>query len=748
MQHKSQIGQPHRRLEGRLKVTGAAQYAGEYSAENLLYGYVVSSTIAKGEIKSITEAAARAVPGVVEIFTHNNRPTLAWFNFQYTDMAAAAGEHFKPLHNAKIMFWGQPIALVVADTFEGARYAASLLEIAYEEEAFQTDLKQSLSLAHKPGNKLVNFIKELAPSTQKEDFEKAWNGAAAQVSGEFYHSPEHHNPMELFATTTVYEGSGKVTIYDKTQGTNNVQVYIANVFGLHYKDVRVIAPYVGGAFGSGLRPQYQLFLSVLAALELKRNVRVTLDREQMFSIGHRPATWQQTRFGANAAGKLQALNHNAVGETSHFEDHAESVVNWGPVLYPSKQVLLDYKLASLDIFSPASMRAPGGATGMHPIEVTMDMLACELGIDPMELRLINYAERNEVEDKPFSSKELRECYRQGAEQFGWKDRPVEPRSLRRGNRLVGMGMATGTWDVMALPARAKAILTPEGKLQVSSAVTDIGTGTLTVMTQIAADELGLPLADVTFSYGDSKMPLAPIEGGSFTVGVVGSAINAAGKSLRKKLLKIAGDMPQSPFKKAEPEAVIFRDGFMLLKSDPTQKVALTAIVEANGGKAVSTTRTNIPHTHKLNKYSRSAHSAAFVEVEVDEELGTIYVTRAVTAVAAGKIVNPKTARSQILGGMVWGISKALQEGTLADANLGRYLNQNLAEYHIPSHADIGQLEVIFVEEKDEIINEMGVKGVGEVGLVAMTPAIANALYNATGKRLFNLPMHFNELLDL
>ena len=748
MKQEAQIGQPHRRLEGRQKVTGTAQYAGEYTAKNLLYGYVVNSTIAKGKIKAIGEGAARAVPGIVEIFTHKNRPTLAWFNFQYTDMVAPSGEHFKPLKDNQIRCWAQPIALVVANTFEGARYAASLLEIDYEEEPFQVDLKQNLSLSQKPGNGLVNFIKELAPSSQQEDFEKAYHSSAAQVSGDFYHQPEHHNPMELFATTTLWEEGDKLTIWDKTQGTNNVQVYVGNVFGLHYKDVRVIAPFVGGAFGSGLRPQYQLFMSVMAALELKRPVRVTLDREQMFSFGHRPATWQQTRFAANAQGKLQALNHNAVGETSRFESYTENVVNWGPVLYPAPQVLLDYKLAPLDIFSPTPMRAPGGATGMHPIEVTMDMLACELNIDPLELRLLNYAERDEVNDKPFSSKELRECYRQGAEQFGWKERSEVPRSVKRGNRLVGMGMATGTWEMDALPARAKASFTPEGKLKVSSAVTDIGTGTLTVMTQIAADELGLPLEAVEFSYGDSKMPLAPVQGGSYTVGVVGSAVKTACRALRKKLLEKAGKMPQSLFKEEKAENVVFERGFLMLKKDPAQKVALTDIVAANGGKAITATRTNLPHQSKVKKYTRAAHSAAFVEVEVDEELGTVYVTRALTAVAAGAIINPKTARSQILGGMVWGISKALQEETLVDANLGRYLNQNLAEYHIPSHADIGHLEVLFVEEKDEIVNELGVKGVGEIGLVAMTPAIANAIYNATGKRLLNLPMHFNELIDL
>ncbi len=657
MQHKPQIGKPHRRLEGRQKVTGEALYAGEYEAPDLLYGYVVNSTIASGKITSIGEGAARAIPGVVEVFTHNNRPTLAWFNFQYSDMDAPSGSPFKPLLNNKIVCWAQPIALVMADTFEGARYAASLLEVVYEEAPFQTDLEQAIALAQKPKKGLINFFKELPPPP-KGEFEKAFHESTAQVSAEFYEGPQHHNPMELFATTVAWEKGDKLTIWDKTQGTNNVQVYVGNVFGLPFKDVRVISPYVGGAFGSGLRPQYQVFLSVMAALQLKRNVRVTLDRTQMFSFGHRPATWQLTRFGTNAAGKMKALNHNAVGETSRFEQYTETVVNWGPVLYPTPHVLLDYKIAPMDIYTPIDMRAPGGATGIPVLEITMDMLAEALKMDPMELRLVNYAERNEVEDKPFSSKELRECYRQGAAQFGWQDRPKQPRSLRRGNRLVGMGMATGTWDVMSLPARARASFTPQGRLEVESAVTDIGTGTLTVMTQIAADCLGLPLEAVTFSYGDSKMPLAPIQGGSYTVGVVGSAIKVACDSLKKSLLKLAGKMPQSPFIKAKMEDVIFEEGWIISKKESLQKVLLTEVLAASGGKAVSATRTNLPNYLKQKNYAKASHSAAFVEVEIDEELGTIYVTRAVTAVAAGKIVNPKTARSQILGGMVWGISKA------------------------------------------------------------------------------------------
>ncbi|HEX8357312.1 MAG TPA: xanthine dehydrogenase family protein molybdopterin-binding subunit, partial [Segetibacter sp.] len=481
-------------------------------------------------------------------------------------------------------------------------------------------------------------------------------------------------------------------------------------------------------------------------LQLKKPVRVTLDRHQMFSFGHRPPTVQHTRFGADADGKVNALYHSAFGETSRFEDYTEVVVNWANMLYPAKNALMEYKLVPLDVFTPLDMRAPGGSTGIHAIESTMDELSYKLGIDPLELRLINYTDVDVSTRRPYSSKELKQCYLQGAEKFGWSERSPEPRSMRRGNKLVGYGMASGIWETMTLPARAEAILTKEGKLQVNSAVTDIGTGTLTVMTQIAADELGLPLEDVTFSYGDSKMPFAPIQGGSFTVSTVGSAIKAAGKALRKKLLKKAKDIKDSPLKGADIEDVIFEGGSISLKNNPSAFVTFKHIIAANKGQVIKTTNTALPKPLKLKKYSRAAHSAAFVEVEVDEELGVINVTRALTVVAAGKIINPKTARSQVLGGMIWSLSKALREETITDYRMGKYMNQNLSEYHIPVHADIHEMDVIFVEEKDHIINELGSKGVGEIGLVGMPPAIANAVFHATGKRINEFPIHFDSLL--
>ena len=740
------IGQSVSRLEGPLKVTGTAKYAGEYNVPDLLYGYVVNSSITKGKIVNIHSEEVKALKGVVEVFSHKNRPSTAWFDMQYADMDAPPGTPFRFLHDEVIRYNGQPIALIVAETFELARYAASIIRVDYNEDDFETDLHKEEDKARDPKIGLASALKP-PPPKPTGDFEKAYAAAPFKASGKFVHGTEHHNPMELFTTTTMYEGKGKLTIYDKTQGTVNCQLYVANIFGLHYKDVRVVSPFVGGGFGSGLRPQYQLFLSVMAALELKRHVRVTLDRSQMYTFGHRPPTIQYTRFGADANGTVTALNHKAVAETSVFEDYIEQVVNWAPKLYPAANTLMEYQLVPLDVYTPLDMRAPGGSTGMHAIEITMDELAHELQIDPVDLRLRNYTMTDVSEGgKPYSSKELKACYLQGAEKFGWSARNPVPRSIKRGNKLVGYGMATGMWDAMQLPARAEAMITPDGKLHVKSAVTDIGTGTYTVMSQIAADELGMPIEDVTFSYGSSKMPFAPIQGGSFTTSTVGIAIKAAGKALRKKLFKVAKGIKGSPLADADLADAVFENGYITLKNDPDAAVSFIALIEANKGKPVKTTNTGYPHALKLRKYARAAHSAAFVEVEVDEELGVINVTRALTAIAGGRIINPKTARSQILGGMIWGISKALREETILDNNLGKYMNQNLGEYHIPVHADIHDLDVIFVEEKDEVINELGIKGIGEIGLVGIPPAIANAIFNATGKRINNLPIHFDYLL--
>ncbi|GAB3794597.1 xanthine dehydrogenase family protein molybdopterin-binding subunit [Spirosoma humi] len=739
------IGKPISRVDGVDKVTGKAKYAAEFNVPDLAYGVVVSSAIAKGKINRIDTSDALSLDGVLAVFTHENRPKLAWFDISYKDQDAPPGSPFRPLHDATIRYSGQPIALVVAETFELARYAATLVRVDYKEVSHETSLETNLHQARKPKSGIASLLKP-PPPKPRGDFEKAYTEAPAAMNGRYVHAAEHHNPMELFATTVSYDKGGKLTIYDKTQGVTNSILYVTQVFNIPFKDVRVLSPYMGGGFGSGLRPQYQLFMAVMAARELKRSVRVSLTRQQMFTFGHRPATVQNVALGALADGTMNALYHDAVGETSQFEDYTEVVVNWGGMLYPAENVKMDYKLVPLDVYSPLDMRAPGGVTGMSALEEAMDELAYAVGMDPLAFRLKNYTDLDHNQQLPYSSKELRACFQQGAERFGWSSRNPEPRSMKKDHNLIGWGMATGIWDANQMPARAEAVLMVNGKLRVSSATADIGTGTYTIMTQIAADTLGMPISDVLFKLGDTDMPIAPISGGSWTAATVGSAVQAACQEVGKTLLKLAKKMPGSPFKGVKWDEVTFSDKHMRLKSDPSVALSLQTLVDQNGGKAVRETTGALPNMLKQKNYTRSTHSAVFVEVMVDEELGTVKVTRAVTAVAGGRILNPKTARSQILGGMVWGISKALEEESVMDHNFGRFMNHSLSEYHVAVNADIHDLDVIFVEEHDDIVNPLGVKGLGEIGIVGMPAAVANAVFHATGRRVRDLPITLDKLL--
>jgi xanthine dehydrogenase YagR molybdenum-binding subunit len=738
------IGQPISRVDGRAKVTGQAKYAGEYNVPNLTYGVVVSAAVAKGRITKIDTTEARQLDGVIEVFTHENAPRTAWLDRSYRDQVAPPGSPFHPLHNAEIVFSGQPIALVVADSLESARYAASLVRVEYERDPHVTDLREKRTETYEP--KKRKYIDR--PPNVRGNPDNALTKSRAKIDVEYSLPIEHHNPMEPFATTVVWSDDGKLTIYEKTQGPQNNQNYVCRVFGLADGDVRVLSPYVGGAFGSGLRPQYQLFLAVMAARELKRSVRVTLTRQQMFTLGHRPQTLQRVALGAAANGKLQALIHEAIGETSHYEDYSETVVNWSGALYPCQNVKLDYSVAQLDLCTPMDMRAPGAAWGLYALESAMDELAYELQMDPIDLRLKNYAKKDLSTNKSFSSNELRECYRQAAERFGWSRRSAAPRSMRDGDLLVGWGMATGVWETMQIPASARAVLTADGKLTVSSATADIGTGTYTIMTQVAADTLGLPIENVTFKLGDSSLPNAPVEGGSFTAATVGSAVLAACDKVRRKVFRLASKMDHSPFARARFQDVVFAGGCMKSSSDPSVSVAIMEAMRHAKVGSIEEEKFVLPNLIKQSRYTRLSHSAVFVEVKVDEDLSTIEVSRAVSAIGAGRILNPKTARSQIMGGIVWGIGMALQEQSVIDQKFGRIMNHNLAEYHVPVNADVGEIDVIFVEEHDSIVNPLGVKGVGELGLVGVAAAIGNAVFHATGKRIHELPITVDKLLRM
>ncbi|MCF0048823.1 xanthine dehydrogenase family protein molybdopterin-binding subunit [Dyadobacter sp. LJ53] len=737
------IGKPVSRVDGLAKVTGTARYSADFKVDRMLYGYIVSGSIAKGKIISIDTSKAMGLKGVLQVFTHENVSGLPWFSIKYKDMDAPSGSPFRPLHDDKILYSGQPVALVVADTFELARYASSLIDVLYEEESFATDLAKNIDRSYKAPVGKIGYV---SPKS-RGDADEAYGEAEFKMSGTYQHGAEHHNPMELFSTTAIWE-NGKLTVYDKTQGVTNCQFYIGNVFGLAYKDVRIISPYVGGAFGSGLRPQYQLFMAVLASLELKRPVKVGLTRQQMFTFGHRPVTMQKLALSASADGSLESIRHEAYSETSRFESYTEIIVNWSGTMYNCDHVKLKYELVGLDMYTPVDMRAPGAVTGAHAMESAMDELAYELKMDPLIFRLKNYADEDQTEEKPFSSKELIACYREGAEKFGWTRRNIEPRSMREGNQLIGWGVATAAWDAFQMPCRAKALLSIDGKLVISSGTSDIGTGTYTIMTQIAAESLGLKMEDVTFQLGDTNMPMAPLEGGSWTAASVGSAVKGVCEDVKKKLIKMAVKTKTSPLYDSNSKDIVLDSGMISDVKNSSKSASIVEVMRLAGINSIEETSTSGPNPINKMKYTFNAHAAVFAEVKVDEDLGIVRVTRVVCAVAAGKILNPKTARSQILGGVVWGISKALEEESKMDHQYGRFMNHNLSEYHVPVNKDINDIEVIFVEEKDDIVNPLGVKGVGEIGIIGVAGAIANAVFHATGVRVRNLPITMDKVLQI
>jgi len=728
------IGTATSRVDGRAKVTGEAKYAGEFKAPDLAYGFVIESTVPKGRITHIDAGEALRVEGVIDVLTHKNRPRMAGTDKAWKDdVAPEEGSPFRPLYGDSIKFSGQPIALVLAEEWEIARYAASLVRIEYEEQAFVTDLYQQRDQAFAVAK----------PDKPHGDAGRAFMAAAVRHEAEYFIPTEHHNPMELFASTAIWDGDGKLTVYDKTQGVQNVQRYLCSVFEKKPDEVRVMSPFVGGAFGLGLRPQYQVVLAMLGALALQRSVRLVLTRGQMYGLGHRPATIERLALGAKADGTLDSVSHEAIAVTSQFEEFSRNDTGWAALLYKSATAKYVHRLARLDVPTACDMRAPGAATGVYALESAMDELAVALKLDPIELRLRCYSDRDQNEDVPYTSKQLRECYRQGAETFGWGKRNPEPRSMRDGSELVGWGMASGVWEALQMPAAARIVLTANGHAEVFCAASDIGTGTYTILAQVAADALGLPIENISVKLGDSTLPQAPVEGGSWMAASASHAVVATADEVRKELLTLASTIKGSPLGKTSLEDTTLVGGQIVSKRDTSLAISIADVMRHGAIDRIEKEKTNsFPED---SEHARNTHSAVFAEVKVDEQLGVIRVTRIVNAVAAGRILNAKTAHSQVMGGVVWGIGMALHEETLFDHRFGRVMNANIAEYHVPVNADVHEITVIFVDEPDKIINPMGIKGLGEIGIVGVAAAIANAVYHATGKRVRDLPITLDKL---
>ena len=741
------VGQPIDRRDGRLKVTGRARYAAEFDIDNLAHAVLVQSTIASGEIIGFDLADAQAVPGVLTIMTPDNAPRLPQAGSGQSETAGPLVA--KPLLQDRLVYYnGQHIALAVADTLERAQQAAALVRVQYREAEAQIRMQDALGSAYPPKN-FRNGARP--PDSRRGDPEAALASAPVKIDATYTTPVEHHNPMEPHATIALWEGDGdnkRLTVYSATQGISNTRDALAKLFGLKPEQVRAICPFVGGGFGCKGNTWPHVALAAVAASVVGRPVKLVLDRRQMFtSNGYRPRTIQRLRLGADSEGRLLALTHDGLTSMSHpaLGEFSEPVGLQSEMLYSSPNNAVTHRLVPVNAPLPTYMRAPGEASGSFALESSMDELAAALKMDPLELRLRNYAETDPHEDKPFSSKSLRQCYADAAEAFGWARRPVETGSMRDGSALIGWGMATATYPMNRSEAGARIVFDSDGTVAVQSGTQDLGTGTYTVMAQLATDALKLPLHRVRFELGDSDFPKAPVSGGSQSAASVGSAVLAVVESAKQRLFEMALAAKRSPVAGASVDDLELSDGFVRLRSAPHRQIAVPALLARNRLERLVVEGDAKPGDEK-KRYSMHSFGAQFAEVRVDPELAQIRVTRFVGAYAAGRILNMKTARSQALGGITMGIGMALMEATHIDPNNGRVVYPNVSEYVMPVHADIPDIQTIFVEEQDRMINPAGVKGLGELPIVGAAAAVANAVWHATGIRVRDLPITPEKIL--
>jgi xanthine dehydrogenase YagR molybdenum-binding subunit len=711
MSRTSYIGRPLDRVDGRAKVTGRATYAAEFAPDRLCHAVMVTSTIARGNVVSVDAEAARGMPGVIAIMTHGNAPQLPGKGRGAVE--PPAGREKSLLQDTVVRYNGEPVAVVVAGTLEQAMDAGAHIRFTYREDTpvlVFDDAKRDMYAPRKAGR--------APPDKQWGDPARAMADAPVRLERTYTTPMEHHNPIEMHATIAAWEGD-RLQVHESTQYITGVQETLAKTFGIPAESVTVICPFVGGGFGCKGSVWSHAVLAAMAARMVRRPVKLVVTRAQMFgNTGGRPRTEQRIVLGAARDGRLVALEHHVLSHTSRFEDFVEPAAQPSRDLYACPNGSTTQRLVRLDVGTPTFQRAPGESSGTFAIESAMDELACELGIDPLELRLRNYAEVEPWSGKPWSSKKLRECYELAARRFGWERRSMAPRSQRDGRWLVGWGVATATYPAHLEAAEASATLTPDGIVVVRSGTQDLGTGTYTAMTAVAAETLDLPVERVRFELGHSGLPKAPISGGSMTVASVAPAVQAACQALRAKLLELAGgdaarmyDAPAQPVEargKAEPAT----------KDEEKQEVATRSF------------------------------GAVFAEVRVDAELALVRVPRIVAAYSVGRVMNLKTATSQLKGGIVMGVGMALLEEGLLDVHSGRVANANLADYHVPVNADIGNIDVCVVDENDTAFNPLGARGIGEIGITGVAAAIANAVFHATGKRIRDLPITLDKLVPL
>lgn len=736
--HGSNAGQPLTRRDGELKVTGRATYAADNHPEGLLYAVTAVSQIARGRVTSLDVAAAKAHAGVVEVITPANRPPLA---HDPEVKLGPFGFRVEVLQDDTVRYAGQPIALVVAESLEAATEGAALLAPTYEALPARTGLRD--------GERYTpQTIGVGGPAhTAYGDVEAGFAAAHQVVEADYATPAQYHNAMEPHAVVAQWDGD-HLTLDMPNQALVMSREAYGVWFGVPGENVLIRSPFLGGGFGSKAILNGPQILAILAARHLQRPVKLVLTRAQMYGpVGHRGATWQKLRLGLNTDGRLTALHHHSLSATSSFEEFLEPAASASLHLYASPAILSETEGLRLDTGTPGPMRAPGEASGSAALEAAMDEAAEAAGMDPLEFRLANYADTEPGTGRPYSSKALRECYAEGAKAFGWTGRPLAPRQMRdEGGQLVGWGMGTALFPCPHFPAQARATLRADGTALVETAGADMGQGAWTALAQIAAEALGLDPDQVEFHSGVSSLPDGGVAGGSGHTASAGLALHNAGENAIAQLAELAGADPASPLFGAGNIGVVARAGRLHRVDDEARSESYVDILARAGRTEVVGTGRMARDEEAVQSWAMSSHGAVFAEVKVDPDLGQVRVTRLVGAFAAGRIINPRLVRSQYYGGMIWGVGFALQEAAVTDPRTGRIMNADLAEYHVPVNADVPSLEAILVPEDDAYVNPLGVKGVGEIGIVGTVGAIANAVWHATGSRVRRFPIRIEDLM--
>jgi xanthine dehydrogenase YagR molybdenum-binding subunit len=730
----SVIGEPITRIDGKLKVTGGAKYAADYPIEKLAYGVAVASTIANGKIARIDSAKAEKMPGVLAVFYHGNFDKLYRPAGVFEELSRP-GESRPPFEDEDVYYYGQFVALVVADTFQQAQDAAANVQVTYDQKTPLVSLNQAT-----PSNTT------LANKYFRGDADSAFPKAPVQLDQTYTTPTETHNPMEMHATIAVWN-KDKVTLYESSQGVVNHHNVMSEMLGIPLENIEVISKFIGSGFGGKLFPWPHSLLAAVAARKLGRPVKVSVPRTLMFTtVGHRPAVQQRVRLGATQDGKLVSFQNDILQHTSLVDDYVEDCTQVSSLLYSSPNNTAIQHLAHLNVGTPTPMRGPGRTPALFAIESAMDELAIKLNMDPLELRLINYAETDEASNLPWSSKHLREAYQTGAERFGWSKRDPKVGSMRNGDLILGWGMATCTWPASRHAAEVRVRLMADGTARASCATQDIGTGTYTVFAEVVSDKTGLPLDKIQVVLGDSALPPGPISGGSSATSTVLPAIVQATQKAVDAVIQVAVRTPNSPFQNADAKTLKMTQGRIHAQDKspdtgvPFQDIlALRNLVGLDGHAKTDAD----PNMKKFSTHSFGAH---FCEISFDPGIARLRITRWLTVIDAGRMINAKTARNQILGGVVMGIGMGLFEATVYDTRNGHPINNNFADYIVPVNADIPEMDCIFLDYPDTVLNEYGARGVGEIGLTGVASALASAVYHATGVRVRDLPIRIEQLL--